>query len=102
MTAEPKLTSKIKPDLSIAEPPMYRIIFINDDQTPMDFVVESLIQYFDYTEETAATIMIDVHENGSAVVAVLPYEIAEQTGVEITLAARVRGYPLQIRVERDT
>jgi ATP-dependent Clp protease adapter protein ClpS len=46
-------------------------------------------------------ITYDIHENGSAVVAVLPYEIAEQKGVEITMAARSQNYPLQVKLEPD-
>ena len=47
----------------------------------------------------AEKITIDIHESGSAVVAVLPYEIAEQKGIEVTLRARAEGYPLQIKLE---
>jgi ATP-dependent Clp protease adaptor protein ClpS len=64
-------------------------------------VVETLIDYFDYTVETAHNITNDINEAGSACVAVLPYEIAEQKGVEITMLARAQQYPLQIRVEPE-
>ena len=50
---------------------------------------------------TAETIMHNIHEDGSAVVAVLPYEIAEQRGIEVTIDARSHGYPLQVKVEAD-
>ena len=93
--------TKIKPNLKLQEPPLYKIIYINDDHTPMEFVIYSLIEYFNYTDETATTITTDVHEKGSAVVAVLPYEIAEQKGIEVTLEARAKGYPLQIKVEAE-
>jgi ATP-dependent Clp protease adaptor protein ClpS len=68
----------------------------------MEFVIKTLVEYFDYTDQTALNITKDIHENGSAVVAVLPYEIAEQKGIEVTLDARANGYPLQIKVEADT
>lgn len=93
--------TKIKPNLSLAEPPMYRIIYMNDNVTTMEFVVGSLIEYFNYTEDTATTITHNIHEEGSAVVAVLPYEIAEQRGIEVTLDARSQGYPLQVKVEAE-
>ena len=64
-------------------------------------MVETLIEYFDYTADTAHTITNDIHEAGSACVAVLPYEIAEQKGVEVTMLARAQSYPLQIRVEPE-
>lgn len=92
---------KIKPNLALAEPPLYKIIYINDNVTSMEFVVGSLIDYFNYTQDTASSITQNIHDEGSAVVAVLPYEIAEQKGIEVTLEARSQGYPLQIKVEAE-
>jgi ATP-dependent Clp protease adaptor protein ClpS len=80
---------------------LFKVVYLNDNQTSMEFVVESLIDYFDYTSETAEQITVDVHEAGSACVAVLPYEIAEQKGVEVTMLARAQGYPLQIKLEPE-
>ena len=74
---------------------------MNDDVTSMEFVVHSLVDYFNYTPDTATTITQNIHDEGSAVVAILPYEIAEQKGIEVTLDARSQGYPLQIKVEAD-
>jgi ATP-dependent Clp protease adaptor protein ClpS len=68
----------------------------------MEFVVNSLIEYFNYTDDTAVHITENIHSNGSAVVAVLPYEIAEQKGIEVTVLARSQGYPLQVKVESET
>lgn len=92
---------KIKPNLGLQEPPLFRIIYINDEVTSMEFVVSSLIDYFNYNVDTAAVITKNIHDSGSAVVAVLPYEIAEQRGIEVTLDARSHGYPLQIKVEAE-
>jgi ATP-dependent Clp protease adaptor protein ClpS len=92
---------KIKPNESLAEPPMFRVIYINDDHTPIEFVIDSLMNYFNYNPAAAEKITLDIHELGSAVVAVLPYEIAEQKGIEITVSARSAGYPLQIKLEPD-
>lgn len=91
--------TKTKINIQINEPPLFKLIYINDDQTPMEFVIETLIQHFDYTIDQAEDITVSIHETGSAVVAVLPYELAEQKGVEITLEARSRHYPLQIKLE---
>jgi ATP-dependent Clp protease adaptor protein ClpS len=93
--------TRIKPLEAIKEPPMYRVVYINDNQTTMEFVVDSLIEFFDYTLETATQITVDIHEEGSAVVAVLPFEIAEQKGVEVTVLARSQSYPLQIKLEPE-
>lgn len=97
---ESKVT--IKPNTKIPEPPMFKVIYMNDNQTTMEFVVSSLIEHFDYTLDTATNITTGIHETGSAVVAVLPYEIAEQKGIEVTLDARNQGYPLQVKVEAES
>jgi ATP-dependent Clp protease adaptor protein ClpS len=96
------IETKVKSDVKLSEPPMFKVIYMNDDQTPMDFVVTTLIEYFDYTVTTAEQITVDIHESGSSVVAVLPYELAEQKGIEITVSARSEGYPLQIKLEPET
>ena len=98
---ESEARQKIKPNLTLQEPPLFRVIYLNDDVTSVEFVVSSLIQYFNYNPDTASTITYDIHEKGSAVVAVLPYEIAEQKGIEVTLEARNNGYPLQVKVEPE-
>jgi ATP-dependent Clp protease adaptor protein ClpS len=92
---------KIKPNLSLKEPPLFKIIYMNDDVTSMEFVVGSLVNYFNYNSDTAMSITENIHNDGSAVVAILPYEIAEQKGIEVTLEARAQGYPLQIKVEAE-
>lgn len=97
--SEPR--TKIKPNLSLKEPPMFKVVYLNDNHTTAEFVVESLIEFFDYRTETAEKITVDIHETGSAVVAVLPYELAEQKGTEVTLSARAQQYPLQIKLEPD-
>jgi len=100
--ANTEIRAKIRPNLSLNEPPLFKIIYINDDVTSIEFVVHTLIEYFNYNNETATNITNAIHEHGSAVVAVLPYEIAEQRGIEVTLDARSQGYPLQIKVEADS
>lgn len=92
---------KIKPNTALKEPPMFKVIYMNDDQTTMDFVVDSLVEYFNYTNETAEHITTGIHKDGSAVVAILPYEIAEQKGIEVTLDARSQGYPLMVKIEEE-
>jgi ATP-dependent Clp protease adaptor protein ClpS len=94
--------TKIQINQGLAEPPMFRIIYLNDNATPMDFVIETLIDSFEYSVETAEKITQDIHEAGSAVVAVLPFEIAEQKGIEVTVQARSQNYPLQIKLEPES
>ena len=93
--------TKTKTNIELREPPLYKVIYINDNQTAIDFVINSLVEHFNYTPTTAERITIDIHESGAAVVAVLPYEIAEQKGIEVTVSARSEGYPLQIKLEPD-
>jgi ATP-dependent Clp protease adaptor protein ClpS len=94
--------TKSKINEAIIEPPMFKIIYLNDNQTTMEFVIETLIEFFNYTTETALQITEDIHSAGSAVVAVLPYEIAEQKGIEVTVHARSNNYPLQVKLEPET
>ena len=93
--------TKIKPNLKISEPSQFKIIYIDDSVTTMEFVISSLMNHFEYAHDTARKITEDIHSSGSAVVAVLPYEIAEQKGIEITVDARNQGYPLQIKIESE-
>ena len=94
--------TRIRPSEAVKEPPMFKVVYLNDNTTSMEFVIESLIEYFDYTVETAEKITVDIHESGSACVAVLPYELAEQKGIEVTVSARAQNYPLQIKLEPET
>ena len=101
MTTAGNTDTKVRTNLNLAQPPMFKVIYLNDEKTTMEFVVESLIDHFDYTVDTAQQITVDIHDLGSACVAVLPYEIAEQKGIEITVSARNSGHPLQIKLEPD-
>lgn len=100
--AQTEAKSRTRTQELVQEPPRFKVIYINDNQTSMEFVIESLMEYFDYTAETAANVTMDIHESGSAVVAVLPFEIAEQKGIEVTVNARAQSYPLQIKLEPET
>lgn len=97
-----EIRPRIDPKNNIPEPPQYRVVYINDDQTTQEFVIETLKIIFNYDEGAAEALTMRVHEEGSAVVAVLPYEMAEQKGIEVTLLARSNGFPLQVKIEQDT
>lgn len=99
--SQPEARVTIKPNLSIPEPPMFKVIYMNDDVTSVDFVMETLVEFFNYTVDTAQNITQNIHEAGSAVVAIMPYEIAEQKGIEVTVSARSAGYPLQVKIEAE-
>jgi ATP-dependent Clp protease adaptor protein ClpS len=96
---EVKIDEKVK--TIITEPKRYKVIFLNDDKTPIEFVIELLTTVFRHTEETAKDITLKVHNEGSAVVGVYTFEIAEQKGVEATNLARQAGFPLQIKIDPE-
>jgi ATP-dependent Clp protease adaptor protein ClpS len=98
-TSDPILKEKIKTRLDLPPPSLYSVIYINDEVTSMEFVVMSLQEIFNHSPEDAEALCIKVHQEGSAIAAVLPYELAEQKGVEVTMLARNNGFPLLIRLE---
>ena len=100
--SQSEVVTKIKTVESLKEPPMFKVIYLNDNQTTMEFVIETLVDFFSYNTETALKITEDIHSQGAAVVAVLPYEVAEQKGIEVTLCARSNNYPLQVKLEPET
>jgi len=94
-----KIDEKIK--IKIHEPNKYKVIFLNDDKTPMEFVVSLLVELFKHSEETAHALTMKIHENGSGVVGVYSFEIAEDKALEATGICRENGFPLRIKVEED-
>jgi ATP-dependent Clp protease adaptor protein ClpS len=98
-TTDNEVVTKVNTE--VTEPPMFKLIYLNDNTTTVDFVVHSLIDIFDYSPITAEKLTTDIHESGSAVVAVLPFEMAEQKGIEVTVFARSNGMPLQVKLEPD-
>ena len=94
--------TKVTHNLDLREPPIYKVIYINDNVTTMEFVVESLVSVFNLSPEEAMALTHTIHEHGSGVAAVLPYEMAEQKGVEVTQLARANGFPLNIKLEPET
>ena len=96
-----KAVTRVKPtpNLNLKEPPLYRVIYINDSVTTMEFVVQTLVEIFNHSPEEAKAVTLKIHEDGSGVAAILPYEMAEQKGVEVTQLARSNGFPLQIKLE---
>ena len=88
-------------DEVIKEPNKYKVIFVNDDKTPMEWVIELLITIFKHSQNSAEQITLTIHTEGSGVVGIYSYEIAESKVQEATNASRQRGFPLQIKLEED-
>ena len=97
--AEVKIDEKIKQ--KIVEPKRWKVVFLNDNQTPIDFVIELLINIFKHTQETAKAITLEIHNSGSGIAGVYSFEIAEIKSVEATALARSNGFPLQIKMEEE-
>lgn len=94
------LDKKVKQ--SIQEPKQWKVIMLNDDHTPMEFVVGVLTEIFKHTPEQAHKTMLQIHTEGSGVAGVYSFEIAEIKSVDTTTAARANGYPLQIKIEEES
>ena len=86
-------------DADVREPDKYKVLLINDDFTPMDFVIYILVTIFHHSNEAAEEIMAQVHETGKGIAGIYPYEIAEQKAVESTTQARQNGHPLNVEIE---
>lgn len=90
---------KIKPKEGLAEPSLFNVIYVNDETTTVEFVIETLVIIFNYDRMAAEDITMKIHADGSAVVATMPFEMAEQKGVEVTQLARTNGFPLVVKLE---
>ncbi len=85
----------------IPVPGKYKVIFVNDDYTPMEFVVSLLMAIFKHTQDAATKITLQIHHEGSGVAGIYTFEIAEQKALDCTLIARNAGHPLVIKVEEE-
>lgn len=94
-----ELKQDVRPILDIEPPKDYKVVYVNDDVTTYEFVIESLTNVFEYQEEDAESKAMEINDAGASVVAVLPFEIAEQKGVEVLLSARTQGFPLEVKLE---
>ena len=104
--------NKDKPDgtdggLALAErtqtkkPALYRVIMLNDDYTPMEFVVLVLQRFFGHNHEAAQQIMLHVHQRGVGICGVYTFEIAEAKASQVMNFARQNEHPLQLQLEKE-
>ncbi len=84
-----------------ARPPLYKVLLLNDDFTPMEFVVHVLERFFGLTHAQAFEIMLTVHKKGVAVVGVFSHEIAETKVTQVMDFSRQHQHPLQCTMERE-
>jgi len=91
--------SKTDNIIGAKEPERYKVVILNDNSTPMEFVIELLKLIFHHTQEGAVNVMMQVHNNGKGTAGVYTYEVAEQKAMESTQIARTNGHPLGVSVE---
>ena len=84
----------------LKRPPMYKVILINDDYTPMEFVVHILEVFFSRDRESATRIMLEVHTSGKGVCGIYTHEIAETKVSQVNLYARENQHPLLCTMEK--
>lgn len=92
---------KVKPKTRVKKPPLYKVILLNDDFTPREFVVKVLKAVFRMTEDEAMVVMLAAHQQGACVVAVLTKEIAETKAEQATEMGADQGFPLTFTTEKE-
>ncbi len=88
-----------KKSAKTAPPPMYQVVLLNDDYTPMEFVVDVLQRFFGKNQDEATRIMLQVHHEGKGVCGIYPHDIAASRIAQVSRYARSRQHPLQCTME---
>ena len=101
MSTETDIVEKIKTTRKLKEPGKYKVIVLNDDYTPMNFVIALLVKIFRISEDNAVQLTMKIHHDGSAVAGVYSYEIAEQKVLEATELSRLNGHPLIVKASQE-
>ncbi|MEQ1708551.1 MAG: ATP-dependent Clp protease adapter ClpS [Terricaulis sp.] len=83
------------------KPSLYRVLLLNDDFTPMEFVVYVLERFFQKTRDEATTVMLHVHQNGVGLCGVFTYDVAETKVAQVLDLARRHEHPLQCTMEKE-
>ncbi len=99
MSTEIQTEEKIA--VALQPPGLWKVILLNDDKTPMEFVIDLLTGIFKHSESSAKEVTLEVHNTGSGIAGIYVHEIAEQLGIDATKQARESGFPLQISIERE-
>ena len=93
------LVTKTRP--KVKKPSLYRVLLLNDEYTPMEFVVHVLQKYFNKGLDDATQVMLHVHQNGVGVCGTFTYEIAETKVTQVIDSARRNQHPLQCTMEKE-
>jgi len=98
---KPRTKTRTKTAVKTERPRLHKVILVNDDYTPRDFVVSVLKAEFRMTEDQAYKVMITAHQRGVCVVAVFTKDVAETKATRATDAGRAKGYPLLFTTEPE-
>jgi ATP-dependent Clp protease adaptor protein ClpS len=97
----PAIGVVVRPRPKTRKPTMYKVLMLNDDYTPMEFVVHVLERFFQKSHEQARQIMLHVHNRGVGVCGVYTYEVAETKVTQVMDLARQNQHPLQCTIEKE-
>ena len=100
MAKRQQTQTKTRTEVEVTFPSRYRIIFHNDDVTPMEFVVKLLVEVFNKGIDEAKEITLQVHHHGKAVAGIYSYEIAEQKMTESVVIINYHNFPLKVTMEQ--
>ena len=100
-TLSPHGNVAVKTRPATKKPAMYKVLLLNDDYTPMDFVVQVLEIFFNKSHEDAMRIMLEVHQSGAGLCGVFTFEIAETKVAQVLAAAKQAQHPLQCTMEKE-
>jgi ATP-dependent Clp protease adaptor protein ClpS len=94
-----KIDEKIKQNIS--EPKKHKVVLLNDDKTPMEWVIDILKTIFNHSQDTAEKLTLQIHNEGSGIAGIYNYEIAEQKAIETVNVSREHGFPLNVRIDSE-
>lgn len=101
MSTDTEIVQDTSTIVTVKPPGMWKVVFLNDNKTPMEFVITLLIELFGHNEKSAHDITLEIHNTGSGIAGIYNYEIAEQKGIEATRISKTNGHPLRIQVEQE-
>ncbi len=96
-----KIIQELTDRPEIKPPSMYKVVLLNDDYTPMDFVEDILMRFFSKNEEQSQSITMQVHQQGRGICGVYPKDIAESKALQVESFSRKHNHPLQCIAEKD-
>lgn len=85
----------------LQKPSLYKVILLNDDFTPMDFVIYVLKSFFNKTDDEAHDIMMQVHKDGAGIAGVYSFEVAEMKSAQVNMLAKDNQHPLKSVIEKE-